>query len=128
MKLNQKEIESVVKLGAPKRYEYFIKRVADWEEAWGLYNDGWALARTNEGEQVFLLWPAKEYAELCATGDWVGYKATSIPISEVINELTPNLKKDRVLTGIFYTPENNGITPEWDRFIDDLNKECVQYE
>lgn len=128
MKLNQKQIENVINLDAPKRYEYFIKKVADWEEAWGLYKDGWALAGTNEGERVFLLWPAKEYAELCANADWQGYEATSIPVQDVIDDLVPKLKQDNLVIGVFYTPDNKGITPDWDKFLDDLNNECAQYE
>jgi hypothetical protein len=37
-----KEVESVLKLGGFARFKHFIKRVADEERAWGLWNDGWA--------------------------------------------------------------------------------------
>lgn len=34
MKLNKKEVESVSKLEPFKRYKYFMKKVADFEELW----------------------------------------------------------------------------------------------
>lgn len=38
--MNQKEFEFVINLPANIRYEYFIKKVVDSEEVWGLYENG----------------------------------------------------------------------------------------
>ena len=38
--MNKKELEAVMKQPPNIRYEYFIKKVVDFEEVWGLYNDG----------------------------------------------------------------------------------------
>lgn len=35
--MNNKEFEAVFKLPANKRYEYFIKKIAGYEEVLGLY-------------------------------------------------------------------------------------------
>ncbi|MDX3775642.1 DUF2750 domain-containing protein [Chromatiaceae bacterium AAb-1] len=127
MKISQKQIESVLALSGMKRYEHFIKIVVDWEEVWGLYQDGWAMAATEEGQNVFPLWPAKEYAELCAKDEWAGYKAESFSLSDFMNELLPNLKNDSVLPGIFYTPSDKGVTPTVNQVLDDLKKELENY-
>lgn len=127
MKINQKRLESVLALPGPKRYEHFVKVVADWEEVWGLYNDGWALAATDDGQQVFPLWPAKEYAQLCAAKEWEGYEPEPFPLEDFMNELLPNLKDDGVLPGIFYTPSDNGVTPTVDQLLADLNEELENY-
>ncbi|MCZ1269023.1 DUF2750 domain-containing protein, partial [Paenibacillus tundrae] len=42
--MTSKEFEAVIKLPANIRYEYFIKKVTDSEEIWGLYDDGWAMS------------------------------------------------------------------------------------
>ena len=48
--MNEKEVENVISLPAEGRYEYFIKRVADWEVVWSLGNeDGWVLAGDDGG-------------------------------------------------------------------------------
>lgn len=127
MKISQKQIESVIAMPGAKRYEHFIKVVADWEEVWGLYNDGWALAATNEGHKVFPVWPAKEYAELCKENEWSAYDAKSFSLDDFMNELLPNLKNDGVLPGIFYTPLNKGVTPDVDQVLADLNRELENY-
>lgn len=81
MKINDKKLQSVIALPAPKRYDHFIKVVADQEKIWGLYKDGWALAETDDdNSSVFPMWPAKEYAVLCAVGDWAGYEPESFTV------------------------------------------------
>jgi hypothetical protein len=128
MKLHPKQIEAVIKLDGPTRYDHFIKQAADKQEVWGLYKDGWALATTDDGESVFPVWPAEEYASLCAQKEWAGYKPSSISIGEYIHELLPKLKRDNILPGIFYTSSNNGVTPTIDELVADLNLEMQRYE
>lgn len=128
MKISPKQIQSVLALPGPQRYEHFIKIVADWEEVWGLYQNGWALAGTGDGVTVFPLWPAKEYAVLCANRRWADYEPKSFSLDGLINELLPKLKRDQMLPGIFYTPEDQGVTPEVDQFIADLQGEIAKYE
>lgn len=126
MKLNQRQIEAVLKLDGQKRYEHFIKTIADTEEVFGLDKDGWALA--SDGEYpVFPVWSAKEYAELCANGAWDGYEAVSFSLDEFMEELLPNLKGDGVLLGVFYTPEDKGVTPDIDKVLADLKTELEKY-
>ena len=125
---SSKEIEAVLKLPGPKRYSHFVKVVADWEEAWGLYDDGWAMAGGEEGVLVFPIWPAREYAELCATGVWENYTPESIPLKDLLEELLPKLKEDGVLPGVFYTPSDKGVLPLADQLLEDLRTECEKYE
>ena len=127
MKISQKQIESVIALPEQKRYETFIKVIADWEEVWGLYQDGWVLSETDDGTQVFPLWPAKEYAQLCADKEWSGYEPGSFPLDDFMEELLPNLKNDGVLPGVFYTPSDNGVTPTIDQLLSDLSQELENY-
>ena len=64
MLLNNKEIEVVSKLPALKRYEYFIKKVADFEEVWGLFDVGWAISEDDNGNSLMPFWSKKEFANL----------------------------------------------------------------
>lgn len=78
MRMNDKQIQAVLALPAPKRYSHFIKRVADQRRVFGLFSSGWALAGDSEEREVFPLWPASEYAALCAVDHWAGYEAREI--------------------------------------------------
>lgn len=127
MKLSSKQIAAVIALQGKARYEHFIKVVADWQEVWGLYQNGWALAGADDGTTVFPLWPAREYAQLCAEGEWVGYEPRAIPLNELMDELLPKLKTDGLLPGVFYTPANKGVTPSVDEFKSAIEAELANY-
>jgi hypothetical protein len=127
MKLRGQQIKSVIALPAAERYRHFIKVIADWQEVWGLYKDGWALAEAEDGVQVFPLWPAREYAQLCADKEWSGYEPRPFTVDELLHQLLPRLKKAGVLPGIFYTPQDRGVTISVDEFANDLHQELRKY-
>ena len=127
MPLNDKQIQSVLSLSGPDRYRHFIKVVVDREEAWGLYDDGWALAETDDGQRVFPIWPAPEYATLCADKKWSGYEPASIPLTDLIDELVPKLKETGVRLSVLYSPDDKGVVPEFDAFLYHLNLEVEKY-
>jgi uncharacterized protein DUF2750 len=128
MKVNPKEIEALISSSGEKRYTYFVKRIVDWEEVWGLYNDGWALASTDDGQTIFPVWPAKEYAALCIKGMWSAFKPKVIPLDDFLVELIPNLRTDRVALGVFSTPEKTAVVPDLDQIKEDIVSEISKYE
>jgi hypothetical protein len=126
--INLQQVKALMSEPAHKRYEHFVHRVADFEEVWGLYDNGWALASTNDGKPVFPVWPGKEYAEECATGDWSQHTATAIPLQDFLDEVLPKLRRDGVELGVFYTPQNEGVLPGIDRVLGDIHNELKSYE
>lgn len=127
MKVNPKQMEAVLALPGVKRFEHFIKVIADWQEVWGLYQDGWALAAADDGTTVFPLWPAKEYAQVCAANEWSGYEPRSISLSDFTEVLLPKLKLDGTLPGVFFTPTSKGVTPSVDDLKSALEAELQNY-
>lgn len=125
--VNKKEFVAVSALAPQKRYAYFVKMVVDWEEAWGLYNDGWALAATNEGAKVFLLWPARVFAESCAGEGWENYEPAEIPLDDLVGELLPGLEADGVTVGVFYGPDGRGTVRQPSDLRNDILKEKEKY-
>lgn len=123
-----KEIEAVLRLDGPTRYKHFVKRVVDDELAWGLWNDGWALMEDEAGQYVFPLWPAREYAELYAVGEWSGYLPEEIPLSDLMDELLPKLAEREVRPGVFPTPTGKGVTPTVLELLGALRTEMENYE
>lgn len=124
--MNQKEFEAVIKLPGEKRYEYFIKKVADYEELWGLYNDGWAMIADDNNNEMIPFWPKKEFAEYCAIDDWKGYKAESIDLYEFMDNLLQDMKTDNIKASIFFNNETS-VVLEIDDLIDHLNEELENY-
>lgn len=127
MKVNPKQVEAVLALPGIKRFEHFIKVIADWQEVWGLYQDGWALAAADDVSTVFPLWPAKEYAQVCAANEWSGYEPRAISLREFTEVLLPKLKLDGVLPGVFFTPTSKGVTPSVEDLKAALEAELQNY-
>ena len=123
IKLGAQQLADVVTLPARQRYLHFVRQAADTGEVWGLYRDGWALARTDEGTLVFAMWPAGEFADLCAEYEWDGYEPQTFSLDDLMGDLLPQLEEDGVLPGIFYTPGDRGLTPTARLLRIDLQRE-----
>lgn len=121
-------MQAILKLDGPARYGHFVKHVVDCEEAWGLYDDGWAMGADDDGNPTFQMWPAREYAALCATGEWSSYEPAEIPLEDLADELLPKLREDGVGLGIFRTPEGQSVMPSVDQLLEDLRTEMDRYE
>ena len=127
MKINPKQFEAILALPGNKRFEHFVKVVVDWETAWGLYEDGWALAADDTGTPVFPLWPAEAYARACAVNEWSAYQPRSIDLGYLTAELLPRLEGDGVLPGVFFTPMSKGVTPSVAELLAALDAESAKY-
>jgi hypothetical protein len=125
-KVNKKELEFVVKLPATKRYEYFIKKVADFKEVWGLYNDGWATTEDDNENILIPFWPNKEFSQFCAIGEWKNYVPEKIDLYEFIDEWLPGIKQDKYKPAIFCN-NNDSAVIEVDILLRDLNNELENY-
>lgn len=118
MKINAKQFEAVMALPREKRYRHFIKVIVGAEEVWGLYSEDWATALTDKKIKIFPLWPAREYAQACAINEWSEYAPKSISLSQLTENLLPNLTVEGISPGIFFTPNDEGVVPK----IEDLLK------
>ena len=127
MKVNPKQMEAVLALTGIARFEHFIKVVADWQEVWGLYQDGWAQSAADDGVTVFPFWPAEEYARACAVNEWAGYEPRAFPLSDFMEVILPKLKTEGVLPGVFLTPSGQGVTPSIDELMAALEAELQNY-
>ncbi|MCE0484980.1 MAG: DUF2750 domain-containing protein [Methylacidiphilales bacterium] len=128
MKINEKKLEAILRLPGADRYSHFIKVAADQRKVWGLWNDGWAMAATGEGDQVFPIWPADVYAEKCALEDWSQYQPREIDLDRLLDELLPDFARSGILVGVFPTPQNQGVTPDLKQFEADLKQELSRIE
>ncbi|KFM84836.1 MULTISPECIES: DUF2750 domain-containing protein [Bacillus] len=125
-RLNKKEVEALLKASKEKRYEYFIKRIADFEEVWSLYGDGWVMTEDDQGGKLIPFWPAKDYAELCAEQEWRECTARPIDLEEFVNEWLPGMKEDGIQPSIFFNSKD-AITLPVDILLEDILAELENY-
>ena len=105
---SQERMQSVLRLSAARRYSYFLQRVVESGEVWGLDGEGWALALDDAGRDVLPLWPAPEFAAICATRLWAGFKPRAIKLEVLLDNVLPQLAEEEMPVGIFFTPEGPG--------------------
>ncbi len=125
--MNEKQIEAVLALPGPERVKHFAKVVADREEAWGLYHDGWASSATDNGGTAFPLWPAPDYAQLCAAQEWSTYSPRGIALDDLMEALIPMLREQSASVAVFQTPEGRGVTVTPDELQAMLAGETERY-
>lgn len=124
----EKEIRAVVALPGPKRYEYWIKKVADQQQLWSLWKGEWALAGDNLGHELVPVWPHPKYAALCATEQWANNVPKVIELKAWFERWIPGIEKDARLIAIFPTPTEKGTLVDPRRLESDLREELSQYE
>jgi hypothetical protein len=109
--LHPKQVAAIMALDGPERVEHTIKRIADWEEVWGLYDDGWAMTALDDDPEstMFPIWPDPEYAETCADGEWASYTAQAIPLGHLLDVILPNLEEDGALVSLFRLPNGDSV-------------------
>lgn len=109
--VHPKEMASVLALSSQERYGYFIKKVADFEEAWGLQSeDGWVLVGF-DGDQgeAFCIWPHADYAQACVIEGWNDCAPELISLQELLEELLPALLRDGKRIAVFPTPGGQAV-------------------
>ena len=128
--VHPKELKSVLGLSGKERYGYFIKKVADFEEAWGLQSeDGWVLVGFDgDGGDAFCIWPHADYAHACAIDGWSDCTPELIPLQELLEELLPALLRDGMRIAVFPTPAGQAIVVDPRDLQDHLQHELAQYE
>lgn len=127
IKVGERQMRAVFAMHAGQRFEHFVKVVADCETLWGLYNDGWALAATDDGAPILPLWPAPEYARACAINEWRGYAPRSIALNEFMRSMLPVMKDDGVSPSVLMTPAGKGAVVSVDELLSALQAELRNY-
>ena len=127
--VSDQEFESVLSLPGAKRYTYFVKKVADWEEIWSLRNqDGWVLAGDPSGTEVVPVWPNQRYAQACVAAEWQDCEPAVIDLETWMKRWIPGMTKDGRQVAVFPTLEDRGIVVEPSRLHSDLSDECEEYD
>ncbi|MCW3167865.1 DUF2750 domain-containing protein [Chryseobacterium sp. 09-1422] len=123
-----KKISEVLKMSLDEKYEYFIRKVADFELIWGLNSDGWALYGDSKGNRVLPLWPEKEFAEVCAVDEWKDYIPEAIELENFLHKWVSGMTNDNTLISVFPTVISSGLIISPSDLNQDLLHESEQYD
>jgi hypothetical protein len=124
-----KEVDAVLKLDAEARYGFLIRRVADFEQAWGLRSSrGWVCLADDAGALLFPVWPHAEYVERCRELGDTDDEPSSIDLEYLLDVLLPGMASEGTMIAAFPTPSGKGVPVTAERFREDLVRECSQYD
>jgi hypothetical protein len=126
--MNKKDFLEILNLPVLKRYNYFIEKVAGFEEVWGLYdNNGWAMFINRSGHKMVPFWPNKIFAEICILNFGEEYRPEPIDIYKFIGSWLLELKENQIKPAIFYTPNKTYFKVNNDILINDIKSELYAY-
>ena len=95
-------MSNINELTEQERYDYFIEHVKLHKEVWLLQaQEGlFAMGEDDNGKQYIPVWPAKEFSDTYATGEWEGYQSEHMELKEFIDWMQ-ELRDDDIFIGIF---------------------------
>lgn len=127
--VNEYEYDSVIKLSGPERYEYFINKIADWEEVWSIQDgEGWGLMGDDTGKELVPIWPAEKYVSACCTGFWKGCNPKAIPLNYWLEKWIPGMLNDGRMCAVFPLLSDKGVVVDPNKLEVDIREALSQYE
>ncbi|WP_223560445.1 DUF2750 domain-containing protein [Chryseobacterium lathyri] len=127
--MNSKEIENVLKLEPFKRYEYFIKKVADFEQLWTIVDeDGdYAISEVDEFSLI-TFWPAEEFVSLDLQEDWEDCTPLKLTLDDLRDNIFDVINSENYLINVFPVNGTSGFVVNLEEFSRDLNEELNKIE
>jgi hypothetical protein len=125
--INRNKANNIMSSSAEERYNYFIRKVADFQEVWGLYNEGWAMLADNKEQTIIPFWPEEAFAKLCVGGAWENYEPKKIELNIFLEKWLPGMRNDGKFVGIFYNTDGKGIVVQPDKLLENIQEELDQY-
>ena len=126
--LSETEFDVVSALPGEKRYEYFVKKAADWDAVWALGDeDTFTGAADAEGRTLLPVWPHRSFAEACALDEWKNATPVELDLSE-FKDVLEDLRDKGSLVAVFQTPDGKAVHVDPGRLVDDLAEEVAKYE
>ena len=127
--MNNKQFEAVLALDTFERYNYFVNKVSDWEQLWGVKSDeGWLVPVAPEDFEYFPLWPHPEYAQTITDINFPGHKAVEISTKVLLEHWLPLFEQDKVKVAVFPNKEWTFWCIEPNDLKEELLNEMAQYE
>ncbi len=132
-KLHEKEYENIIKLKPEQRFDYFLNKIADWEELYTIGSkDGFVLLGDDTNDETLPLFPHPGFAESFLKGEWQDCEAQPIDVYEFLEHWIPGLTKDKKLLSVFPVSDASGgisgIIIEPDKLQLAIEQKMEQYD
>jgi hypothetical protein len=127
--VGSKQLQSVLALPGPKRYDHTVKQVADWQQVWGLHSPrGWASAADESGNPAFAIWPHAECAKACVAGKWADNEPKAVEVHEFLSRILSSLVEQRAMVAVFPVPTESVVLVTAAQLEHDIRSELERVE
>jgi len=128
MKVSDKEVVNVSALEPFKRYQYLIKKIADFEEVWTIKDEKNEYALSDiDNHTMISLWSAEEFIKSNLSGSWKNCTPVKLDLKTLSEELLLAISENHYLINVFPVNEKSGFVVSVEEFVRDLNEELEQY-
>ena len=125
--MNEKKYQNIIKLNNAERYDYLIRKVADFETIFLIYGKFWQMSTSNiQGTKCIIVFPEKDFAQEHIKLE----KSKSVKKKDLykfINWLEKD-KSNELNLAVFPNQNNEARIVKSSELKNDLLKECEQYE
>ncbi len=121
------ELSDIFRLSAPDRYTLFLTDAVVNAKVWTLKGeDGFVAFSDDAGRDCFPFWPAPEFAEALADGDWSDCQAEPLPLAVFMDRWLPGMARDERPVAVFPAPDGSCIVMDPLTLLQDLKEERAQ--
>lgn len=126
--MNKQELENVQNLDSFERYQYCVKKIADYEEVWTIIDKNGDFALSDIEDYVLIsLWPKKEFITSNLFEGWQNCKEIKLDLDYLYDKLFTMASNEGYLFNIFPVKGKSGFIVSLEEFERDLNEELENY-
>ena len=117
------QIDAINRMSAEQRYDYFIHKIIELKEVWGLSSEaGWVILPDGD-EENFPVWPHVELAAQWAAGEFADCQPKSISLEDWLNKWLPGMSEDGLLAAVCPDKEGDAIVVAPEEIQEELLEE-----
>ncbi len=125
--MHKKKYQNIIELNNAERYDYLVRKVADFENIYLIYGKFWQMSTSNiNGIECVLVFPEKNFAERHIKLE-KSKSVKKMDLYKFINWLEKD-KSDELNLAVFPNQQNEVKIVNSSQLKIDLLKECEQYE
>jgi len=127
--INQIQFEKVRSLPAKRRYEHFIKRVADSCAVWTLRAQDGPLLFGGKNDRAYIpVWPYPVYARYMAMFRWNGCYPEEIDLDDFLLKWIAAAERQGRAFAVFPSDDGRGAVTSPAQLLWDISRELEWYE
>tara|TARA_B110000902_G_C14029526_1_gene483501 strand:- start:24 stop:401 length:378 start_codon:yes stop_codon:yes gene_type:complete len=125
--MNEKKYQNIIELNNVERYDYLVRKVADFETIFLIYGKFWQMSTSNiHGTECIIVFPEKDFAQEHIKLE-KSRRVKKKDLYKFINWLEKD-KSNELNLAVFPNQNNEARIMKSSELKNDLMKECEQYE